>query len=358
MREKTFFSSNTLQNKKKQLHFFIRRIFTLKTNEIYDVTIIGAGPVGLFAAVYAGMRKVTTKVIESLPQVGGQLATLYPEKFIYDIPGVPRVRAREFIQQLEKQLEMFQPNFCLGEKVEHLEKNSDGIFTLTTDKGTHYTRSVIVAVGKGSFTPRKLGLAAESKFEMVNIHYHVKDINQFSGQTVAIAGGGDSALDWALMLKGVAKEIFIVHRRDKFRAHEHTVELVKKSTIQTLTPYVVDRLIDEQDFKGVFLQQVKTKETLALPVDHLLVSYGFTSNIEPIDAWDFEFERGKIVVGRDMSTTIDGVYAIGDIASYTEKVELIATGFGEAPIAVLHAMHYAYPEMKVSQAHSTSLFDK
>ncbi|SJZ71769.1 thioredoxin reductase (NADPH) [Pilibacter termitis] len=324
--------------------------------EIYDITIIGAGPVGLYAAIYAGMRKAKTKVIESLSEVGGQLTTLYPEKYIYDVPGFPKVQARELIDHLVEQGKSFDTTFCLNEKVENLSKEGE-IFCLKTNKETHYTKTVILAVGKGAFTPRKIGLENEEVFHQKNVHYHIKDMSQFHEKNVVIAGGGDSALDWALMLKDIAKSISVVHRREKFRAHEATVERVENSEIKLLTPFTISSLVTNEQFDGVEIMHTKTKEKEKIECDHLLIHYGFTSDISPIDEWDFTFERQKIKVAEDLSTDIKGIFAIGDIASYKGKIEQITIGFGEAPRAVCSALSIARPDEKLRPVQSSSLFE-
>ncbi|MDR0921372.1 MAG: NAD(P)/FAD-dependent oxidoreductase [Lactobacillales bacterium] len=329
----------------------------MQKDEIYDITIIGGGPIGLFAGFYAGLRKAKTKIIESLPELGGQLNTLYPEKYIYDIPGFQKIKAGDLIKNLIKQLEPMKPTICLEEKVLSLTKDENNIFTLTTNKGTHQTLAVIIAAGNGAFEPRRLSVEGAEKHENKGISYFIRDMNRFKDKVVGIAGGGDSAVDWALMLEPIAKEVHLIHRRPQFRAHEHSVELLHDSSVHVLTPLVIESLDEDENGKlvGVTLKDVKSKEEHSLPLDHLIINYGFASSIDPINTWDLTFTRNNIVVHSDMSTSIAGVYAIGDINTYNGKVELIATGFGEAPTAVNNALHFIHPEQRVQPMHSSSL---
>lgn len=329
-----------------------------ETPEIYDITIIGGGPIGLFAAFYAGLRKAKTKLIDSLPQLGGQLATLYPEKYIYDVPGYPAIKAGDLVANLEKQLSVFDHDILLEEEVLNLTKKEDYL-EIETTKGTHYSKAIILAVGNGSFQPRRLTVAGSEAFEDQNIHYYVKNINEFAGKKVAIAGGGDSAVDWALMLEPVAEQVSIIHRRPEFRGHEHSVEKLKNSTVQIYTPYTIDRFcLEDNSFKGIQLKHTKEDSMCQLPVDSLIVNYGFTASLGHLKDWGLNVSRNSIPVDSDMSTTLPGVYAVGDISTYMGKVKLIATGFGEAPTAVNNALHFIKPDARTQPMHSTSLFEK
>lgn len=329
----------------------------MTTEEVYDLTIIGGGPIGLFAAFYAGMRQAKTKVIESLPQLGGQLATLYPEKRIYDIAGFPAVKASDLVSNLLAQIERFEQTICLEEEVLDLQPQADGLLEITTTKGKHYSRSVIITTGNGAFQPRKLDLAQADHLEGKNLHYFITDQEQFRDKEVVICGGGDSAIDWALMLEPLAKSVTLVHRRDQFRAHEHSVTVLKDSSVQIKTPYIIED-ITSQDGKLTGLKLLNPKEgvTEELPAHDLIVNYGFTSNLGQIKKWELELSRNSIVVNSDMSTNMPGVYAAGDICTYPGKVKLIATGFGEAPTAVNNALHYIDPKLRTQPTHSTSLF--
>ncbi|MBE8847405.1 NAD(P)/FAD-dependent oxidoreductase [Enterococcus durans] len=325
--------------------------------EIYDITIIGAGPVGMFAAFYAGMRQAKTKIIDSLPQLGGQLSTLYPEKYIYDIPGYPAIKASELVGNLEKQLTTFNHTFQLNEEVLSITKDED-IIEITTTKGIHYSKAVILTLGNGSFQPRKLNLPDATTYENHGIDYFVNDLMKYAGKKVAIAGGGDSAIDWALMLEPIASEVYLIHRRPEFRGHEHSVNLLKSSSVNLLTPYLIESLSGENgELTDIRLQMVKSDETIDLMVDSLIVNYGFTSNLGHLATWGLESSRNAIAVNSDMSTSVPGIYAAGDICSYDGKVKLIATGFGEAPTAVNNALHFINPKERAQPGHSTSLYD-
>ena len=325
--------------------------------EIYDITIIGAGPVGMFAAFYAGMRQAKTKIIDSLPQLGGQLATLYPEKYIYDIPGFPAIKASELVNNLEKQLTTFNHSFHLNEEVVSLTKD-DELIEITTTKGIHYSKAVILTLGSGSFQPRKLKLTEATTYENHGLDYFVNDLMKYSGKKVAIAGGGDSAIDWALMLEPIASEVYLIHRRSEFRALEHSVNLLKASSVNLLTPYLIEELSGENgELTDIRLKMVKSDEIIDLMVDSLIINYGFTSNLEHLSVWGLDSTRNAITVNSDMSTSIPGIYAAGDICSYPGKVKLIATGFGEAPTAVNNALHFINPKVRTQPGHSTSLYN-
>lgn len=328
-----------------------------KTAEVFDITIVGGGPVGLFTAFYAGMRQASVKVIESLPQLGGQLAALYPEKHIYDIAGFPKIGAQELVDNLIDQMNQFEPTVCLGESVEVVEKGSDGIFKLTTNVGVHYTKTIIVTAGNGAFQPKKMNIPGEEQFQQKNLHYFVQNVKAFEGKKVVLFGGGDSAVDWALMLEPIAEKVTLVHRRDKFRAHEHSVELLHQSNVEILTPYVPVELVGTDQIDKVIIQESKTGEKMELEVDDVLVNYGFSSSLGPIKNWELEIENNSIVVNSRMETNIEGIYAVGDICTYDGKVKLIATGFGEAPIAVSNAKIYVDPTAKLQPLHSTSVMD-
>ncbi|MBM7651927.1 NAD(P)/FAD-dependent oxidoreductase [Neobacillus cucumis] len=325
---------------------------------VYDITIIGGGPTGLFTTFYGGMRQATVKIIESLPQLGGQLSALYPEKYIYDVAGFPKIRAQELVQNLKTQMAKFEPTVVLEQSVEKVEKQEEGIFKLTTNKEVHYTKSVIITAGNGAFQPRRLELESAQQYEKKNLYYFIEDLNQFAGQNVVVFGGGDSAVDWALMLEPIAKSVTIVHRRDKFRAHEHSVENLYNSKVEVKTPYVPAELLgDEKGIKQVVLKTVNGEKTETIDVDAVICNYGFVSTLGPIKEWGLEIEKNSIVVNSKMETNIPGIYAAGDICTYPGKVKLIACGFGEAPTAINNAKSYIDPKAKIQPIHSSSMFD-
>lgn len=324
---------------------------------IYDITIIGGGPVGLFAAFYAGLRHTKVKLIESLMNLGGQPSHLYAEKYIYDIPAHPKVTGERLGHLLTEQLNLFDPTICLGEEVTMIHPLDDGTFKLETSKGIHYSRSIILAVGSGAFSPRRIKLDDASSYEGHSLHYFVKDLNSFQDQVVAVAGGGDSAVDWALALEAVASKVYLIHRRQKFRALEHSVHQLQQSTVEILTPYNPSKLIgDGTQLTHLELNKARTDEFIQVPVDHLIINYGFSSHLGPVRNWGLSLSQQSIEVNSLMETSIPGIFAIGDIAQYPGKAKLIATGFGEAPLAVNEAINYANPEGATPYIHSTSLF--
>jgi thioredoxin reductase len=324
--------------------------------KIYDITIIGGGPVGLFTAFYGGMRQASVKVIESLAQLGGQLSALYPEKYIYDVAGFPKIRAQELVNNLKEQMKKFEQTICLEQSVTKLEKQEDGIFKLTTNSEIHYSKTIIITAGNGAFQPRRLELENATNFENKNLHYFVDDLNKFAGKKVALFGGGDSAVDWALMLEPIAEKVSIIHRRDKFRAHEHSVENLMNSKVDIKTPYNPHELIGEDMIQKVVLAEAKSGELVTLDVDDVICNYGFVSSLGPIKEWGLIIEKNSIVVNSKMETNIPGIYAAGDICTYDGKVKLIACGFGEAPTAVNNAKSYIDPKAKVQPMHSSSMF--
>ncbi|MFS0646625.1 NAD(P)/FAD-dependent oxidoreductase [Siminovitchia sp. 179-K 8D1 HS] len=327
--------------------------------QIYDMTIIGAGPAGLFTAFYAGMRNSTVKIIESLPQLGGQLAALYPEKYIYDVAGFPKIKAIDLVNNLKEQLTLFEQTICLGQSVQNVEKLEDGTFRLMTDKEIHHTKAIIITAGIGAFQPRRLELPGAENYEGKNLHYFVDDMKKFEGQRVVILGGGDSAVDWALMLEPIAEQVTLIHRRDKFRAHESSVEQLKASSVEIKTPFAAaDMVCDGEAIRRIIIQEVRGEAVEEIELDALICNYGFVSSLGPIKDWGIDIEKNSIVVNSKMETNIPGIYAAGDVTTYDGKVKLIATGFGEAPTAVSNAKAYIDPKARLQPMHSTSLFDK
>ncbi|MGM0845860.1 MAG: NAD(P)/FAD-dependent oxidoreductase [Bacillota bacterium] len=325
--------------------------------KVYDITIIGGGPTGLFTAFYGGMRKASVKIIESLPQLGGQLSTLYPEKYIYDVAGFPKVKAQDLVNNLKEQMAQFESTVCLEQAVENVEKQADGVFKLTTDKEVHYSKTIIITAGNGAFQPRRLDLEGASTYEGKNLHYFIDDMQYFAGKKVVICGGGDSAVDWALMLEPIAEKVTLVHRRDKFRAHEHSVDELHNSSVEIKTPFVPTEVIgDDEKVNQLVLEEVRGDAKEALDLDELIVNFGFVSSLGPIKDWGLNIEKNSIVVNSKMETNIPGIYAAGDVSTYDGKVKLIASGFGEAPTAVNNAKAYMDPDARVQPLHSTSIF--
>ncbi|MFB4165858.1 NAD(P)/FAD-dependent oxidoreductase [Alteribacillus sp. JSM 102045] len=330
----------------------------ISKEETHDITIIGGGPVGLFTAFYAGMRQLSVKIIESLPHLGGQLSALYPEKYIYDVAGYPKVKAQDLVDHLLDQANYFEPTVCLGEMVETLIPQEDKTIKLTTNEGVHYTRTVILTAGNGAFSPRKINLENAVQYEGKNLHYFVDDLNKFQNKDVLIFGGGDSAVDWALMLESIAKKVTLAHRRDKFRAHEHSVKQLFNSNVEIKTPYIPDCFNGNEEYiqETVLRHSKEEHQKQTIEVDDVIVNFGFLSSLGPMKEWGLDIQKNSIIVNSKMETNIPGVYAAGDICTYKGKVKLIATGFGEAPTAINNAKSYIDPKAKVQPLHSTSIF--
>jgi thioredoxin reductase len=332
-------------------------IVTDQQQVIADIIVVGGGPAGMFTAFYGGMRQNSVKIIESMPQLGGQLAALYPEKYIYDVAGFPKIRAQELVDNLSQQLSLFKDTTttCLEEKVIQVTKKEERLFEVETDKAKHYSKAVIITGGVGAFQPRRLELPEAAIYEKKNLHYFVQDLSVFKDRKVLISGGGDSAVDWALMLEPIAKEVTLIHRRDKFRAHEHSVEKLMNSKVKVSTPKEIIDLHGKDQIEKVTISDIKSKETYDLEVDDVIVNFGFISSLGPIAEWGLEIEGGSIVVDSRMQTSIPGIFAAGDITTYPGKLKLIAVGFGEAPTAINNAKVYIDPEAKLSPGHSSNM---
>ncbi len=326
-----------------------------RNKEIVDIVIIGGGPSGLFAAFYCGIRQTSVTIIESMPQLGGQLSALYPEKYIYDVAGFPKVTAQALVENLKEQMSHFPVHVCLEEKVLQVIKKEERYFEIVTDKTVHLSKAIIITAGVGAFEPRRLELPEAASFEKKNLFYFINDLNAFKGHKVVITGGGDSAVDWALMLEPIAEEVTLVHRRDKFRAHEHSVELLMNSKVKVVTPKEITHLHGTDLIEKVTLQDLKTNESYDVDVDSVIVNFGFISSLGPIAEWGFEIEGGSITVDSRMETSIPGIFAAGDVTTYPGKLKLIAVGFGEAPTAVNNAKVYIDPEAKLSPGHSSNM---
>ncbi|MCZ8534456.1 NAD(P)/FAD-dependent oxidoreductase [Psychrobacillus psychrodurans] len=325
--------------------------------ELYDVTIIGGGPTGLFASFYGGLRDLKVKIIDSLPQLGGQLMELYPDKYIYDIGGLPKILAKDLVANLEEQAAYSNPTICLEETAIALEKLPD-YFALTTDKNVHYSKTILLTSGIGSFQPRKLNVPGVTEYEGKNLHYNVKSLEAFRDSDVLVLGGGDSALDWSLMLEGVASKVTICHRREQFTAHEMTIQQLQNSSVEVKTPYGIKEVTGdgEKIQEVVIVSKDKAEERIA--VDHVLVNYGNVASLGPLKEWGLEMEKNSVVVNEKMETSIEGIYAAGDVCTHDGKVKLIAVGFGEVPIAISHIKAFIDPKARVQPKHSTSIFEE
>lgn len=327
----------------------------LAPDELFDCTIIGGGPTGLYAAFYAGMREMSVKIVDSLADLGGQVTALYPDKWIFDVAGFPRVKGADLIANCVEQGLQFGPTVCLGERVQTLECREDGTFLLTTDKCVHRTRTVIIAAGVGAFAPRRLpNLPELDALEGRGVYYFVKNVEVFRNADILLVGGGDSAMDWALMLEPVVRSITLIHRRDRWRAHEDTVHKVLASRVRVLTFHEVRSIHQENgELRSVTIFDNRTNQETVLNVDKIVLSLGFIANIGPIKEWGLHIVEGGIAVDSTMTTNIPGVYAAGDVARYHGKLNLIATGFGEAATAANHAKHHIDPASRAFPGHSS-----
>jgi thioredoxin reductase len=323
-----------------------------------DITIIGGGPTGLFAAFYAGMRGASVRLIDSLPELGGQLMALYPEKYIYDVGGFPQITGKALAQLLIEQGTQFDPEVYLEEQVRRLIPDDEG-FILETNGGRYPTRTIVIAAGKGAFAPRVLECPGYEEFLGRGVEYHVRDPSLYSGKRVLIVGGGDSAVDWALALKDEASATTLIHRRDGFRAHAHSMsqlhEAVDVGRVDLRTHHEVREICGRDCVTHATIFDNRTDEDTTLEVDAVLSLIGFRPDLGPLATWGLDLERNTIRVGSSMETNIEGVFAAGDIVTYDGKLELIATGFAEAAVAVNHAVHHIDPKARVNPGHSTNL---
>ena len=326
-----------------------------------DILIIGAGPTGLFAVFEAGLLKLKCHLIDALPQPGGQCAEIYPKKPIYDIPGFPEILAGDLVDNLMEQIKPFQPGFTLGERADTIDRQEDGSFIVTTDKGTqHQAPIVAIAGGLGSFEPRKPFLPNLEKFEDQGVYYMIKNPQEFEGKKVLIAGGGDSALDWTIYLADVAKEVTLVHRRNEFRGALDSVEKVQElknqGRINLITPAEVVSLEGDEKLSALVVRKNNnSEEDIRIEVDSFIPLFGLSPKLGPIADWGLEIEKNAIKVDNtlDYQTNIPGIYAIGDVNTYPGKLKLILCGFHEATLMCQSAYQRIHPDKKYVMKYTT-----
>ena len=332
---------------------------------VRDITVIGAGPVGLVTAFWAGMREASSRIIDSLPDLGGQLTTLYPEKWIFDVPGHPRVLAKDLVEQLRRQsIDQFDVPVHLETTADRVEYEVDPedperqIMRLKTDRGDLLTRTIVIAGGHGAFEPKKLPGFDMAPWEGRGAHYLVGEKAAFAGKNVLIVGGGDSACDWVVNLVDVASSVTLVHRREEFRAHEATVHEIMDAAaagqVGVRTPYEIRGIGGDGVIERVTLGHVETDEEVELDCDAVLLQLGFKTALGPLKAWPLEVQKGAIVVDPLMRTTMNGVWAAGDITTFDGKLKLIATGFAESAVAVSQAVQHIRPDTKLQPKYSTN----
>lgn len=325
-----------------------------------DIAIIGAGPVGLFAIFEAGLLKMRCHLIDYLPQIGGQLSEIYPKKPIYDIPGYPSVLAQELVENLIKQAEPFKPGYTLGERIEVLEKVDERHFILKTNLGTTIqSKVVVIAGGLGCFEPRKPEVTGLSKFENgKGINYMILDPEKYRNQKMIIAGGGDSALDWTIFLSEICSDLTLVHRSESFRGAPDSVNKVMKfaeeGKIRLLLNSAISSVEGNDALELVTIQNIKTQEKIDIQTDHLIPLFGLSPKLGPIENWNLNLDKNAIEVNtEDYSTNIPGVYAIGDINTYKNKLKLILCGFHEAALMSHSAYKYINPGIKYTMKYTT-----
>jgi len=314
--------------------------------ELYDITIIGGGPAGLYTAFYSGMRELKTKIIEAQDQLGGRML-LYPEKIVWDVGGVPPIRAEKLLEQIIQQGMTFEPTLVMGEQIVGLDRQDDGTFILTAASGQlHYTRAVVMACGYGIRRLTKLEIEGADRYEVSNLYYTVQNLESFRGKRVLISGGGDSAVDWANELEKVAASVTVVHRRDSFGGLERNVTMMKESSVDVRTPYSVTALhsADGETINQVSIKHVESEEEIRVEVDAVIVNHGMKTDFGPIRDWGFDMGEWKANVSPKMETNIPGVFGAGDFVGHESKVGLIAGTFTDAIVALNSAKVYLDPE--------------
>lgn len=323
-----------------------------------DILIIGAGPTGLFAVFEAGLLKLRCHIIDALPNIGGQLTELYPKKPIFDIPGYPSIQAGELVKNLREQIKQFQPGFTLNETAKTIDKQADGTFIVTTDKGTrHHAKAVAIAAGLGSFEPRKPLIDNIADYEEKGVEYFVKDPEKYKDKKIVIAGGGDSALDWTIVLADIAKEITLVHRRNEFRGALDSVEKVQslknQGKVNLITPAEIVGIKGNGKVESLVIE--KEGQTFDKEVDYFIPLFGLIPKLGPIADWGLEIEKNAIKVNNalDYQTNIEGIYAIGDINIYPGKLKLILCGFHEATLMCQSIYSKIYPDRKYVLKYTT-----
>ncbi|GBF74813.1 thioredoxin reductase [Paenibacillus sp. 598K] len=316
----------------------------MQPEELYDLTIIGGGPAGMYAAFYAGMREMRVKIIEGREELGGFLHT-YSEKMIWDVGGIPPIRCARLIEHLAEQAVTFMPTLVFGQRVETMERSADGVIVLGADTGAlHYTRTVLIAVGRGVAELQKLELEGAERYELTNLHYTVSRVERFRDKRVLISGGGNSAVDWALELAEVAAHVTVVHRKDEFRAMERNVTIMRE-TLDVRTPCQIERLHGQGDhLYAVTLTDLASGAEALVEVDEVIVNHGYNSSFGALSAWGLELEDGLLRVDADAAASMPGVYGAGDCVVHPGKVRLIAGAFTDAALAVNSAKQYLEPD--------------
>lgn len=334
-----------------------------KEPEVFDITVIGAGPTGLFGAFYAGMRELSCKLIDALPQPGGQITALYPEKKIYDTPGFPSIVGKDLVENLYEQAAQWGTTFALGEQAETLKRvplpggqSGEKCWVLGTSKADHYTRALVIAAGIGAFRPVKLENESVDRFEDKGVVYFVRKIHEFAGKRVLIIGGGDSAVDWALASEPIAEQVTLIHRRESFRAHDISVNKLNESAVDVKLFYELRELQGDGKLERAVIFDNRSNEETTLEVDAAILALGFKADLGPIREWGLDtIGRRYIRVNNKMETNLPLVYAAGDLALQEDldPLNLIVIGYGQVTVAVNYAYAALKPGGKVFPGHSS-----
>ena len=334
-----------------------------RENNVYDVTIIGAGPTGLFGAFYAGMREMSCKVIDALPQAGGQITALYPEKYIYDTPGFSAIRGKALVRNLVEQAQQWDTAMVLGQQAQTLERvplpgadDDETCWAIGTDEDVHLSKTVVIAAGIGAFRPRKLKNESVDRFEGQGVEYFVSDLEAYTDKRVLIVGGGDSAVDWALATEPIAEHVTLIHRREGFRAHDSSLTEMMESDVDVKTWYELRELQGEDELERAVIFDNRTDEDEVIEVDAVILALGFKADLGPIREWGLEtIGRRYIRVNSRMETNLEGVYAAGDLALQEEldPLNLIVVGYSQVTIAINYAYTIVNPGSSVFPGHSS-----
>ncbi|MGO4538904.1 NAD(P)/FAD-dependent oxidoreductase [Paenibacillus sp. 2TAB19] len=314
--------------------------------ELYDVTIIGGGPAGMYTAFYSGMRDLKTKLIEAKEELGGRML-IYPEKMIWDVGGVTPILCEKLIDQLAQQAKTFDPTLVFGQHIIGLEKQDDGTYILEAATGErHWTRTIILAIGRGILRMAKLELEGAERYEVSNLHYTVQELEPFRGKRVLISGGGNSAVDWANELEPIAAQVTVVHRRDHFGGHEKNIVRMKESSVDVLTPYEVTQLYsgNGKTIERVTIIHIESGESRQVEVDEVIVNHGLKSDFSGIKDWGLHMDDWNVFVSPRLETNLPGIFGAGDFANYESKLNLIAGAFTDAALALNSAKRYMDPE--------------
>ncbi len=331
--------------------------------EVFDIIIVGAGPTGLFGAFYAGMRGMRCKIMDALPQPGGQITALYPEKFIFDTPGFFSINGRDLVANLVKQTKRWDTVMALGQQAQRLSQvplpggqSGETCWAITSDTATHLAKAVLVAAGIGAFRPVKLDSESVDRFEGRGVEYFVTDLEVYRDKRILIVGGGDSAVDWALATEPLAESVTLIHRREGFRAHQASVNKMNASSVDVKTFYELRELQGEDQLERAVIFDNRTNVDETIDIDAVILALGFKADLGPIREWGIEtIGRRYIRVNNHMETNLTGVFAAGDLALQDglDPLNLIVMGYAQATVAVNYAFTYVNPGAKVFPGHSS-----